>query len=232
MLPAPDDAQTYRVRIFTPRTELNFAGHPTIGTACALVMHRHAGAVGPVRLTLEENIGPVTVDVTRRHGGYHGTLTLSATVEMPAGTPAPADLATVLSLEPGEVRHAFFASVGLPFCFVQLTSNAAVDRAVIDRAAWAATLQRAWAPHVFFFAGELRDRGTLYARMCAPALGVEEELAHTSLRIGFGRFTTEAEVDYAADRIVAAVQKLREMSPLWEMAQEGIDLKSIEWAAH
>jgi cysteine desulfurase len=64
------------------------------------------------------------------------------------------------------------------------------------------------------------------------ALGVEEELAHTSLRIGFGRFTTEAEVDYAADRIVAAVQKLRDMSPLWEMAQSGIDIRSIQWAAH
>lgn len=64
------------------------------------------------------------------------------------------------------------------------------------------------------------------------ALGVHEELAHTSLRIGFGRFTTEADVDFAADQIVAAVQKLRDMSPLWEMAQEGIDLKSIKWAAH
>ncbi|MBI3710813.1 MAG: IscS subfamily cysteine desulfurase [Proteobacteria bacterium] len=64
------------------------------------------------------------------------------------------------------------------------------------------------------------------------ALGVEEELAHTSLRIGFGRFTTEAEVDYAADRIIAAVQKLRDMSPLWEMAQQGINIKSIQWAAH
>jgi cysteine desulfurase len=64
------------------------------------------------------------------------------------------------------------------------------------------------------------------------ALGVEEDLAHTSLRIGFGRFTTESEVDYAADRIVEAVQKLRAMSPLWEMAQDGIDIKSIKWAAH
>jgi cysteine desulfurase len=64
------------------------------------------------------------------------------------------------------------------------------------------------------------------------AIGVGEELAHTSLRIGFGRFTTEGEVDYAADRIVEAVQKLRAMSPLWEMAQEGIDIKSIKWAAH
>jgi len=64
------------------------------------------------------------------------------------------------------------------------------------------------------------------------ALGVTEDLAHTSLRIGFGRFTTESEVDYAADRIVEAVQKLRQMSPLWEMAQEGIDITKIQWAAH
>ncbi len=64
------------------------------------------------------------------------------------------------------------------------------------------------------------------------ALGVEEEMAHTSLRIGLGRFTTEHEVDTAVDELVRHVNKLREMSPLWEMAQEGIDLKSIEWAAH
>ncbi len=64
------------------------------------------------------------------------------------------------------------------------------------------------------------------------ALGVEEELAHTSLRIGLGRFTTEHEVDTAVDELTRHVKKLREMSPLWEMAQEGIDLKSIEWAAH
>ncbi len=64
------------------------------------------------------------------------------------------------------------------------------------------------------------------------ALGVEEELAHTSLRLGFGRFTTKEEVDYAVDRIISEVKRLREMSPLWEMAQDGIDLKSVEWAAH
>ena len=64
------------------------------------------------------------------------------------------------------------------------------------------------------------------------ALGVTEDLAHTSLRIGLGRFTTEQEVDAAVDEIVDQVKKLRELSPLWEMAQEGIDLKSIEWAEH
>jgi cysteine desulfurase len=64
------------------------------------------------------------------------------------------------------------------------------------------------------------------------ALGVEEELAHTSLRLGLGRFSTEQEVDYAVEHIVQAVNRLREMSPLWEMAQEGIDIKSIKWAEH
>lgn len=64
------------------------------------------------------------------------------------------------------------------------------------------------------------------------ALGVEEDMAHTSLRIGLGRFTTEHEVDTAVEELVRHVNKLREMSPLWEMAQEGIDIKSIEWAAH
>lgn len=64
------------------------------------------------------------------------------------------------------------------------------------------------------------------------ALGVEEEMAHTSLRIGLGRFTTEQEVDTAVADLVHHVTKLREMSPLWEMSQEGVDIKSIEWAAH
>jgi cysteine desulfurase len=64
------------------------------------------------------------------------------------------------------------------------------------------------------------------------ALGVEEEMAHSSIRFGLGRFTTEAEVDYVIDLMVTAVNKLRDMSPLYEMAKEGIDLKSIEWKAH
>lgn len=64
------------------------------------------------------------------------------------------------------------------------------------------------------------------------AIGVGEELAHTSIRFGIGRFTTDEEVDYAIKTVVNTVTKLRELSPLWEMAQEGIDLKSIQWTAH
>ena len=64
------------------------------------------------------------------------------------------------------------------------------------------------------------------------ALGVEEEMAHTSIRFGIGRFTTEPEIDYTIETIVKHVKKLREMSPLWELVQEGVDLKSIQWSDH
>lgn len=64
------------------------------------------------------------------------------------------------------------------------------------------------------------------------AMGVGDDLAHSSLRFGLGRFTTEEEVDYVADLVIDKVQKLRQMSPLWEMHQEGIDLSTVQWAAH
>lgn len=64
------------------------------------------------------------------------------------------------------------------------------------------------------------------------SLGLDDELAHSSLRFGLGRFTTEEEVDFAINHVKTAVNKLREMSPLWEMFQDGIDLKTIEWAEH
>ena len=64
------------------------------------------------------------------------------------------------------------------------------------------------------------------------ALGLNDELAHSSLRLTLGRFSTEEEVDYAAALICKAVGKLREMSPLWDMYKEGIDLNTVEWAAH
>jgi cysteine desulfurase len=64
------------------------------------------------------------------------------------------------------------------------------------------------------------------------AIGVGEDLAHTSIRYGLGRFTTEEEVDYALKKTVQIVRKLRELSPLYEMHKEGVDLKSVQWSAH
>lgn len=64
------------------------------------------------------------------------------------------------------------------------------------------------------------------------AVGADEDLAHSSIRFGIGRFTTEAEVEYTADKCIEHVSRLREMSPLWEMSQEGIDIKTIQWSQH
>ena len=64
------------------------------------------------------------------------------------------------------------------------------------------------------------------------ALGAGDDLAHSSIRFGLGRWTTEEEVDYVADKLIAVVSRLREMSPLYEMVKEGIDLSKMQWVAH
>lgn len=64
------------------------------------------------------------------------------------------------------------------------------------------------------------------------SIGLDEEMAHTSIRFGFGRFTTEAEIDFAIECVKKAIDRLRELSPLWEMMQDGIDLKTINWTGH
>jgi cysteine desulfurase len=64
------------------------------------------------------------------------------------------------------------------------------------------------------------------------ALGAGDDIAHSSIRFGLGRFNTEEEVDYAAAKVIDVVRRLRELSPLYEMAKEGVDLSKVQWAAH
>ena len=79
--------------------------------------------------------------------------------------------------------------------------------------------------------GSACTSATLEPSYVLKALGAGDDLAHSSIRFGIGRFNTEAEIDYVADRVVETVSRLRELSPLYEMAKEGIDLKSVKWAA-
>jgi len=80
--------------------------------------------------------------------------------------------------------------------------------------------------------GSACTSATLEPSYVLRALGVGSDLAHSSIRFGLGRFNTDEEVEYTIKRIIETVTRLREMSPLYEMAKEGIDLKSVQWAAH
>ena len=93
----------------------------------------------------------------------------------------------------------------------------------------------------FFDIDEITDARSGLPHMAPPpekfvtrmrAMGVGDELAHSSIRFGIGRSTTEEEVDYAADRIIETVVRLRDLSPLYEMALEGIDLATVSWTGH
>jgi cysteine desulfurase len=79
--------------------------------------------------------------------------------------------------------------------------------------------------------GSACTSATLEPSYVLKALGVGDDLAHTSIRFGLGRFNTEEEVDYVVNRMVQIVRKLRELSPLYEMAKEGIDISKVQWAA-
>jgi len=80
--------------------------------------------------------------------------------------------------------------------------------------------------------GSACTSATLEPSYVLKALGLGDDVAHSSIRFGLGRFNTEAEVDYVADKLIDVVQKLRELSPLYEMVKEGIDISKIEWQAH
>lgn len=178
VLPPRDPRHTRRVRIFTPKMELPFAGHPTVGTAAVLArlgLLQISG--GATTIVLEEGVGPITVEIQLLGETSFTRLVTEKEVESPSTRPGRNAAAAALSLPEEAVLETWFASVGVPFCFVHLADKEMVDRAVLDRAAWSASFAKAWSPNLYFFAGGLAPGSRLYVRMFAPAYGIEEDPA-------------------------------------------------------
>ncbi|HEV8202326.1 MAG TPA: PhzF family phenazine biosynthesis protein [Candidatus Polarisedimenticolia bacterium] len=184
---------TCKVRIFTPRNELKFAGHPTLGTAHVLAhsVPPTASPGGHLDLVFEEGVGPVPVRVTLDAGRpVFAELTAAKLPEAGPTPPDAATLARVLSLEPSDLLGGAFTpqsfSAGIPFLYVPLKSRAALERARIDKLAWEEALSKYVAPDCFVFTfgdgGPLPQRAgaepiEIRARMFAPAEGIEEDPA-------------------------------------------------------
>jgi trans-2,3-dihydro-3-hydroxyanthranilate isomerase len=173
VLPPDDAAHARRVRIFTPAVELPFAGHPTVGTACALAM---AGLSPAGEIVLEEGVGPVPVTIAKDGDAYSARLRLDRGPDR-FDAPPVADVAAVLSIAPDEVVEVFAASVGVHFTYVRLRSLEAVDASRLDLDAWRRLLSSSPAAQVYMFAGELADGGEIYARMFGPGFGIAEDPA-------------------------------------------------------
>jgi trans-2,3-dihydro-3-hydroxyanthranilate isomerase len=185
VLPAAAAGARHTIRIFTPKAELPFAGHPTIGTAAVLSFLQLAPAADAHgSVVYEEGIGPIAVRVQPARGRtVFAEFEIAAPLAMGPAANA-ADLALAAGLAPGTIRETWCAGIGIPFCFAHLTDERAVDGAVIDRKRWQALVADGCAAQVFLFCGDFADTGTLYARMLAPEFGIAEDPATGSACVG------------------------------------------------
>jgi trans-2,3-dihydro-3-hydroxyanthranilate isomerase len=182
--PPADRANTRRVRIFTPGTELPFAGHPTVGTAHVLAAIGDLPLDGPVtRVIFEELVGPTPVTIRAEHG--RPTFCQLTAAKLPEeGPPPPSNeaLAGALGLDPSDLLDGDWAprgwTCGVPYLFVPLRSREAVARATVRSDAWERALKGTWAPELFIIAREGERAGSdLHARMFAPGFGISEDPA-------------------------------------------------------
>lgn len=176
----PEQGHTRRVRIFTPATEVPFAGHPNIGTAFALAT---TGAFGPLdrdlTVTFEEKAGPVPVSIRQRDGRLW--CELSAPQRLSLGRTVSADIvASAVSLQPSDIATTTHlpqvASVGLPFLMTELTDRAALARARVNTQGFDFLAARGVTPDVHLYT-KSADEFDIRARMFAPFDGVPEDPA-------------------------------------------------------
>jgi trans-2,3-dihydro-3-hydroxyanthranilate isomerase len=184
VFPPEDSAHTRKLRIFTPGTELPFAGHPTLGTAFVLASIGEIALDGArTSIAFEEGVGPVAVTI--KAAGGRPTYCELTTARLPEFGPPPPpvdEVAAVLSLHPDEIRTDGFspraASCGVPFFFVPLRDEGALAQARPDLSVWERSFSSWWAPHLYPFVETAgRADGDIRARMFAPELGIAEDPA-------------------------------------------------------
>ncbi|NIP56957.1 MAG: PhzF family phenazine biosynthesis protein [Gemmatimonadetes bacterium] len=190
---------TARVRIFTPGVEVPFAGHPTVGTAIFLAgeMGQDAGGSDEVSLVLEENVGPVPVDVRFEDG--RPVFARFTTAVLPEHRPSPhscADLAAMVGIDEADVcpdgLEPEMVSCGLPFHIVPVATVDAVRRAVLDLPRWRSMLADSWAHHVYLVCLDAEGEGVdVRVRMFAPGSGVPEDPATGSAAAALGGYLSE-----------------------------------------
>jgi trans-2,3-dihydro-3-hydroxyanthranilate isomerase len=194
VFPPDDPANTRHLRIFTPGTELPFAGHPTIGTAHVLAAIGEIALDGPTtRIVFEEGVGPVPVVIQAENGRPRFAQLTAARLPEWGPTPPPETLAALLSLDADDLLQGADApeaiSCGVPFLFIPLRTLAAVERARLNLAEWGGVLASAWAPHVYIFSYETAQPGAdLHARMFAPAMGIAEDPATGAAATALGGY--------------------------------------------
>lgn len=193
--PASDQAHTRRVRIFTPGTELPFAGHPTVGTAHVLAAIGDLPLTGDeTRIVFEELVGPVPVMIrAEREVPTFCQLSVAKLPEEGPIPPAREALAAVLGLEPDDLLDGEWAprgwTCGVPYLFIPLRDRDAVARARVNVEQWERTLAGTWAPEPFVFtrAGE-RAGSALHGRMFAPGFGISEDPATGSAAVAMAGY--------------------------------------------
>lgn len=194
VLPPSDPKHTKKVRIFTPGGELQFAGHPTVGTAVVLA---HIGAVklsgNETKIVLEEGVGPVPVTVRDMTSGTgFAQLSVAKLPELGSQAPPMKELARCLGLSPDEMHPSLPAeawSCGTQFLMVPVKNRKALAKARPVMDPWDEVLGGYATSKVFFFCDEPEQKGSHYrARMYAPTIGVAEDPATGSAVAGFGGY--------------------------------------------
>ncbi|MEM8604752.1 MAG: PhzF family phenazine biosynthesis protein [Cyanobacteria bacterium P01_H01_bin.121] len=184
VLPPETSEGGHRLRIFTPGTELPFAGHPTIGTAYLLAAIGKVPLVGDVTTVIfEEGVG--TIPVSIHSVNNQPNFAQFAAAKLPEFGPEPppkTDLAALLSLQPSDLHAGRWipqaVSCGVPFLFIPVRDRAALAKAQVDLTQWKALLANYWAPHLYLFTPDSGSEGSdFYARMFAPAMGIQEDPA-------------------------------------------------------